>query len=289
MSFEYMNVTGIVYQNMSIYPEIAETFSGQWFYAKRGVLSMDITYSNSLKAGTEEFYVLQCDDKTLKVRHTKLGLTFDFYKIVESYNARIGDRFVIGYAKNHSDFSSAIYTTSNGDIADVDGNGNVTVKGGGQAFITVSSSAGTVVVRVDSGQHIDSYTAEISETIDQVIARHGEPDITTSINTGSLVIGYETPEKIMDTAIRLVGYAYDPDTREVTLIEIHYSSEADKWFQADEEYLNRDFYNYLDNAATYAPNQSLQDNHFYISIVKAASGNGLFIFNRDYISTHGHY
>ena len=93
----------------------------------------------------------------------------------------------------------------------------------------------------------------------------------------------------MDTAIRLVGYAYDPDTREVTLIEIHYSSEADKWFQADEEYLNRDFYNYLDNAATYAPNQSLQDNHFYISIVKAASGNGLFIFNRDYISTHGHY
>ena len=289
MIFEYMYVSGTVYQNLSTFPEAAETFSGQWLYSRGGVLNLDILYDKSLKGGDEAYYVLRCDDRTLKVRHTSLGLTLDFYKIVETYTGRIGDRFDIGYAKNHSDFSSATYTTSNASIADVDDNGQVTIKGAGLAFITVSSSAGTVVVKVDGGKRVDSYTARISETVDQIMTRHGEPDGMATTKTGSPVVVYNTPQKVLDSAVELLAYAYDPDTREVTLVEIHYSSEADQWFQLDEEYLITDFYLYLNNEGVYAPNQSLFDNHYYISVVKTATQNGLLIFNRDYISIHGRY
>lgn len=289
MKFEYMYVSGKVYQNMSTFPEIAESFSGQWMYSKGGVLVMDIMYEKSAQLSSEDYYVLQCDDKTLKVRHTSLGLTINFYKIIESYNARIGDRFDIEYVKQHSDFSSATYTSSNPSIAEVDDNGRVLVRGGGLAFITVSSSAGIIVVRVDGGQRIDSYTAAIPETIDQVMARHGEPDGNLTSKFGNPLILYVTPQKIIDSAVNKLAYVYDPDTHEVTLVEIHYMTEANRWFQSDEEYLIRDFYIYLNNAGTYAPNYSLLDNHFSISVVKTANENGMMIHNRDYISKHGHY
>ncbi len=289
MNFEYMYVTGTVYQNMSTFPETVETFSGQWFYSRGGVLAMNVLYDNSLKGGAEDYYVLQCDDRTLKLRHTTLGLMLNFYKIVESYKARIGDRFDIEYTKNHTDFSSATYTTSNSDIADVDSNGRVIVRGGGLAFITVSSTAGSVVVRVDGGQRVNSYTAEISETIDQVIARNGEPDRIVTTKTGTYAALYETPENIIDSTVGLIGYVYDADTREVTCVEIHYKKDADKWFLSDEEYLSREFYLFLNQPNHYVPNPSLLDNHFYIRVVKKEKENGLIIYNFDYITEHGYY
>lgn len=289
MNFEFMHVEGVVYQNISTFPETAETFSGLWGYTRGGVLSMDITYDKSLVGGTESYYVLQCDDITLKMRHTSLGLTLDYYKIVESYKGRIGDHFDIGYVKNHPDFASATYTTSNADIADVDSNGRVTVKGGGLAFITVTSSAGKVVVKVDGGQRIDSYTAEIAETIDQVLARHGEPDKTATDETGSLVIIYNTAPKVIDSAVSMVAYVYDANTREVTYMEVIYSSVANQWFQNDEEYLIREFYPYLNTEETYAPSQILSENHYFISVVKTATANGLLIYNSDYLNIHHHY
>ena len=291
MKFEYMYMSGEVYQNLSTFPEIAESFSGQWLYARDGgVLDLNIMYYNSLKAGSENYYVLQCDDTTLKIRHAALGLTFDYYKIVESYKARIGDRIDIAYVKNHSDFSSATYTTTNAGIADVDSDGRITVKGGGQAFVTVTSSAGSVIVKVNSGQRIDSYSAEISETIDQVIARHGEPDQIVNSVTGSPAIVYRTAPKIMDSAVDRTAYVYDADTREVTYLEVHYSLEGEQWFQYDENYLKSDFYLYLNHEDKYAPNPNAVENHYYISVINLGAGNsGFIIYNQDYISKHGHF
>lgn len=278
MSFEYMQVQGTVYQNMSTFPEIAESFSGQWMYTKGGVLGIEILYDKSLKSGDEDWYVLQCDETTLKMRHAKLNLTLDFYKIVESHQGRIGDRFDIDYVKSHPEFSSATYTTSNAGIADVDNGGHVTIRGGGLAFITISSLSGSVVVRVDGGQRVNSYTAEILETIDQVIARHGEPDMTRDTGTGLLAIVYQTPEKIIDSAVAMLGYEYDPDTREVTTEEILYKDEADRWLLSDEEYLNREFYLYFDIEGVYVPNQSLVDNHFFVQVLRSATGKGLIVY-----------
>lgn len=289
MNFEFMYVAGVVYQNMSTFPETAETFSGQWGYSRGGVLSMDITYDISLVGVTESYYVLQCDDITLKMRHTSLGMTLDYYKIVESYKGRIGDHFDIEYAQKHPDFASATYTTSNADIADVDSNGRLTIKGGGLAFITVTSSAGKVVIKVDGGQRIDSYTAEIAETIDQVLARHGEPDTIVTNKSGTLAVIYKTPQTVIDSAIELIAYAYDADTREVTLEEIHYRSVANQWFQNDEDYLIRDFYLYLNTEGLYAPSPTLLENHYFISVIKNDTANGLLIYNRDYLSIHNHY
>lgn len=290
MSFEFMHVTGTVYQNLSDIPEIAETFSGSWVYSREGgVMNMNILYDKSLISKSEPYQVLQCDDITLKLRHAKLGLTLDFYKIVESHKVRIGDQLDIGYAKSHPDFSTASYTSSNANIADVDSKGHVTVRGGGLAFITISSVAGSVVVRVDGGQRVDSYSAAIAETIDQVIARHGEPELTAELNTGTMAIFYATPEKVIDYAVSQLAYAFDPDTREVTLVELIYKPEAEKWFLSDEDYLKREFYLYLNYAGSYAPYPSLVDNHFYIDVVKNETRFGLSICNRDYISKHGHY
>lgn len=289
MSFEFMYVTGAVYDNLSDFPEIAESFSGQWAYYRGGVLDMNIVYDKSLVSVMEDYYVLQCDDNTLKLRHWNLGLTFDFYKIVESYKVRIGDRFDIVYAKIHPDYSTATYSTSNANIADVDSNGHVIIRGSGLAFITVSSAAGSVVVKVDGGQRVNSYTAAITETIDQVIERHGEPDLTSVLTTGTMAAFYGTSEKIIDHAVSQLGYAYDPDTREVTLVEVIYKQEADKWFQSDEDYLSREFYPYLNYQGIYAPNYSLLENHFYVEVVKNETRFGLSICNRDYVSKHGHY
>lgn len=289
MNFEFMYVAGVVYQDMSTFPETAESFSGRWLYSKGGVLSMDITYDKSLLSIDEAYYVLQCDDITLKMRHTSLGMTLDYYKIVESYKGRIGDRFDIRYVKDHSDFASATYTTSNADIADVDSDGRVTVKGGGLAFITVTSSASKVVVKVDGGQRIDSYIAEIAETIDQVIARHGEPDKTATDETGSLVIIYNTAPKVIDSAVSMVAYVYDANTREVTYMEVQYSSAANQWFQNDEEYLIREFYPYLNDEEFYAPSQILSENHYYIRVVKSVTVNGFAIYNHDYYAKYNHY
>ena len=290
LNIEFRNVAGDVYQNMSTIPETSETFSGRWFYSNGGVLDMEIIYDKSLVSGSETYYVLQCDERTLKMRHTALGLTLDFYKIVESYNARIGDRIDIAYVKNHSDFSSATYASTNTDIADVDADGRITVKGGGIAFITVSSSAGKVVVKVDSGQRMDSYTAEISETIDQVIARHGEPDMNFTSVTGSPGIGYTTAPKVIDSAAGTIGYVYDADTREVTYLEVHYLSEAAQWFQNDENYLKSDFYLFLNHEDKYAANPNAVDNHYYISVINRGAGNnGFIIYNLDYIFKHGHF
>jgi len=290
LNFEFMYVTGVVYQNISAIPETAETFSGQWSYSNGGVLVMYVAYDKSLIGKTEGYYVLQCDDITLKMRHASLGLTLDYYKIVESYNARIGDRIDIAYVKNHSDFSSATYTTTNAGIADVDSDGRITVKGGGQAFVTVTSSAGSVIVKVNSGQRIDSYSAEISETIDQVIARHGEPDQIVNSVTGSPAIVYRTAPKIIDSAVDRTAYVYDADTREVTYLEVHYSLEGEQWFQYDENYLKSDFYLYLNHEDKYAPNPNAVENHYYISVINLGAGNsGFIIYNQDYISKHGHF
>lgn len=289
MNFEFMYVAGVVYQDMSTFPETAESFSGRWLYSKGGVLSMDITYDKSLLSIDEAYYVLQCDDITLKMRHTSLGMTLDYYKIVESYKGRIGDRFDIEYVKNHPDFASATYTTSNADIADVDSDGRVTVKGGGLAFITVTSSAGKVVIKVDGGQRVDSYTAEIAETIDQVIARHGEPDKTATDDTGSLVNIYNTAPKVIDSAVSMVAYVYDANTREVTYMEVLYSSAASQWFKNDEDYLNREFFIYLNNEGFYAPSLILSENHYFIRFVKSATVNGYAIYNHDYYAKHNHY
>ncbi len=282
MKFEYMYMSGEVYQNLSTFPEIAESFSGQWLYARDGgVLDLNIMYYNSLKAGSENYYVLQCDDTTLKIRHAALGLTFDYYKIVESYKARIGDRIDIAYVKNHSDFSSATYTTTNAGIADVDSDGRITVKGGGQAFVTVTSSAGSVVVKVDGGQHVDSYTAEIAETIDQIIARHGEPDRTITNTSGTMSILYQTPEKVIDSAVSMMAYTYYPETRKIRQEEIVFLPEAIKWFQRDVDYLKRNFYLYLNNEGVYAPSQNLFENHFFIMVMETSTANGFIIRNLD--------
>ena len=289
MSFAYMHVAGVVYQNMSTFPETAETFSGRWTYSSGGVLDMNILYDNSLKGGTEAYNVLQCDDTTLRLRHTLLGMTLDFYKIVESYKGRIGDRFDIEYVKNHPDFASATYTSSNAGIADVDSDGRVIVKGGGLAFITVSSSAGKVMLKVDGGQRVDGYTAEIAETIDQVMARHGEPDKTATFETGLPAIIYNTAPKIIDSAVGQTAYVYDAQTREISYMEVQYSSAANQWFLNDEDYLIREFYLYLNNEGYYAPSQILSENHYFIAVVKAAKANGFAIYNRDFYAQHGHY
>lgn len=280
MSFEYRLVKGVVYQNMSTFPETAETFSGRWTYSSGGVLDMNILYDNSLKGGTEAYNVLQCDDTTLRLRHTLLGMTLDFYKIVESYKGRIGDRFDIEYVKNHPDFASATYTSSNAGIADVDSDGRVIVKGGGLAFITVSSPAGKVVVKVDGGQRVDSYTAEIAETIDQVMTRHGEPDRVGKINEMPAIL-YNTVPKVIDSAVGQLVYVYDAQTREISYMEVQYSSAANQWFQNDEDYLNREFFTYYNIEGTYAPNRTWSENHYYIIVIKSAIANGYVINNLD--------
>ena len=59
LNFEFMYVTGVVYQNISAIPETAETFSGQWSYSNGGVLVMYVAYDKSLIGKTEGYYVLQ--------------------------------------------------------------------------------------------------------------------------------------------------------------------------------------------------------------------------------------
>ena len=280
MSFEFMYVKGTVYQNLSDIPEIAETFSGSWTYSREGrVLDMNILYDKSLIGKTEPYQVLQCDENTLRLRHAKLSLPIDFYRIVESYEARIGDRIDIAYVKDHSDFSAATYTSSNANIADVDADGRITVKGGGLAFITVSSDAGSVVVRVDGGQRVDSYTAEVTETIDQVIARHGEPDLTAENEDGMNAV-YMKPEQILDHAVMQLVYVYYPATRKLRWVEIIYKQETEKWFLYDEEYLKSNFYPYLNTEGFYAPNPNIKDNHYYIQVLRSGKLFGMFVFNR---------
>lgn len=281
MSFEFMYVKGTVYQNLSDHPEIAETFSGQWIYSRDGgVLNMNVLYDKSLITKTEPYYVLHCDENTLKLRHAQLSLPIDFYRVVESYEARIGDRIDIAYVKDHLAFSSATYTTSNANIADVDADGRITVKGGGLAFVTVSAEAGSVVVKVDGGQRVDSYTAEVVETIDQVIARHGETELTAENNDGTMTAFFVKPEQIIDHAVTQLAYTYDPATHVIIRVEIIYKQDAEKWFLYDEDYLKSNFYLYLNTEGFYAPNPNIMDNHYFIQALRSGSLFGMIVYNR---------
>jgi len=75
----------------------------------------------------------------------------------------------------------------------------------------------------------------------------------------------------------------------VTYLEVHYLSEAAQWFLNDESYLKNEFYLYLNHEDKYAPNPNAVENHFYISVIKRASGSGFIIYNQDYIRQHGHF
>ena len=143
-----LRFTGVVYEELSSTPKIADHISGSWGLDSYGSILVIRIYRSSTGNEEDKYYsVGSWNNYMLQLMDKKYGNPEQYLRIVETLNLDSSAEGDIVFFKRNS-ISAKGYSSSNPSIATVDSLGHVTANGVGVAFITVSTSVGTLIVKV---------------------------------------------------------------------------------------------------------------------------------------------
>lgn len=279
LSMANMSFTGLVYTNLNTQPELYEELSGAWiYYPENDMLQMNVAHSATLTQATNSYKVLKATSNLLQLREQKTGAVEEYYKLVQTLNLEAG-----GEASIASYLDAASYTSTNTSICEVNGSGIVTAKGQGVAFVTATDGSGNaIVVKIEVKARVASYVAELLGTIDDILAKHGEPSVSGTIGSNKAVL-YKQPS--FDTAIKNLQYQYDESTREVTRILMSYQSDTEH--QSDTNFIKA---NYIDHGGNmYGTELDYGSNTYLIMPFTDDSGMWVSYNNFKYYLREGHF
>lgn len=263
---------GYLYEDMKGLTGVNDYFAGSWvLFPENSILRTNVTYTVALTSGSEDYSITSIDDYTMVLRSMELNVDYTYHKVVETYNGKIGDQFDIDYTSKNPAFSSSTFSSINSAVAQVDNSGHVKLVGSGDTFIFITSTAGSVWVKVRVGSRVDFYTNELmNNTIDQILEKYGTPDgsvnqdgqtsyaymITKLISNGN--VGH-----IVDARLSYIDYIYDATTREIIEMRTVYFDEA--CCQADWKYITEHNYQ-LSAENSYGPDPFAGNcNYYYIN------------------------
>lgn len=145
------------------------------------------------------------------------------YRIVQTIHLKLGDTYTISIID--PDFHPEKYFSDDALVAEVNASGVVNALRQGTAYILVSSSIGTAVVRVivESDTFVDNVVKYMGEQISKVTSAYGNNYYEISINTPNHTTqGYFLQDDIMEQ----VNFIYDKSGI-VDTIKVRYRNKSD--------------------------------------------------------------
>ncbi|MBP5340108.1 MAG: hypothetical protein J6Z14_12550 [Prevotella sp.] len=281
-----MDLTWNTYQNITTNPKLSEELSGYWIYhTDSRVIAMNVNYSKrddmiTENTVTESFNVAKLTKNSMTLRDMQYGSETTYYRVVESHENVYGEAFDISYGKDTTAVKS--FTSSNPGIARVDNTGHVTTNNAGIAFITVHIGDDVAIVKVEVKTRVGVYVQELSLTIDDVLAAHGQPDNSGAVGQNMAIIYRQS---IFDEALSAIQYQYDTSTREVTRILTLYKSVSD--YNTDRAFI---LSNYVDHGYnTYGPEEEYYQNKYLLSPFEDSGSYFISYNNLVYYVREGHF
>jgi hypothetical protein len=262
--FLYKNETG----EKSIYQED----HGSWsWYQNRQIMGF------SLMNNTVPFHqILELTTGKMLLRNTATNAKDAYYRVVETINLEAGQTAAIQYLQSHSGLS---LSSSNESVATVSADGTINGLQGGTAFISLEGGEELCFVKVNVNSRVDRYAAETHLTIDEIVDKYGEPDLTGSL--GGIKYGYLYNVSNPDSELTLVQYDFDLLTNEIILIHTAYKSED--IFYADIEYMEEHLFLQESSSGLYfGKKEKLWDNEFIITPFISKGTMYVNYQNRDY-------
>ena len=220
----------ILYQNQTGEKSVFKSDFGSWsWYQNRQLLGFSLSATH-----VPYHQIVELSEDKMSLRNIENNTTDDYYRVVEVVDVEAGQSADIQYLQGKSGLS---LSSSNEVVATVSEDGKVIGQQGGTAFIAVEGGETTVYVRVRVNSRIDRFAAETHLSIDEVMEKYGDPDITGSLGGVKYGILYNVSNP--DSELTLVQYDFDILTNEVILIHTAYKSE--ETFFADIEYMEEHF------------------------------------------------
>lgn len=284
-NFVNSKMEGIIYQDMNTMPSIYDYISGGWtFYKENSILRILVNYNNKMESQTEDYKLISIDDYSMTLQYIEFSNEIVLNKIISTNSMKIGDKYDINY--NNPKFESPIYSSLNTSIATVDNTGQVTATGTGITFISIKSQVGTVLVKIEVGSRVDTFTEELFSNIDKILETHGQPDNTAETETGTKVVVYM--KSLIDTSLGYVHYLYDDETREITQILTIYTNESS--YKSDESYI-KDNNVIIEELVgdVYGKENALLNNSYGYKMLKDDEGYKILYSNFDYSRKYGRY
>lgn len=242
------------------YKNLSDNFStidddGAWnYYPESQVLRFSFYYYSY-----PDMSIIELNKNTMKLRNRDLNTVESYVRVVGSYGIITNESDSI---KTNTIGEPVSFSSSNTNVASVSNDGVVKGESSGISFITVSSNADTVLVKVDVKNRPDYYAEELKCTIDDIIAIHGQPDISGDLGNNKGVL-YNV--SLRDSKLSTIQYHYDNETREITRILTVYKNDTD--WESDGNIIKKDYVDggngtsYWDNA--YYPASTLLFEVFY--------------------------
>ena len=278
LTLESSSLNGEVYLNLPTTPTKYETLSGSWvYYPTNDMLRMQILHSQTLQSQTEDYKVLQLNDKVLKLREQSTGAEDVFYRMVDTKTVKQGTTFNINFV------SSVGYNSSNPSIASVDNNGMVKANSQGVAFISIfTQDDQMVVVKVQVKGTVEFFVDEVMSNIDDVLSRYGTPDDKGKIGENQAIV-YRNPTSY--PAISALQYQYDETTREVTRILTMYNTQ--NLYQIDANFIVANYISHGNNL--YGIHTEYLSNDYFISPFVSDGRYYISYNNQKYFRRVGHF
>ena len=278
LTLESSSLEGEVYLNLSTTPTKYETLSGSWvYYPTNDMLRLQVLHSRTLQSESQDYKVLQVNDKVLKMREQETGAENIFYRMLDTKTVKQGAVFNIDYP------ASVGYASSNSSIASVTDDGQVRANGQGVAFISVyTQDDQMVIVKVHVEGVIETLVDEVMSDIDKVLSRYGTPDAKGQMG-GNQAILYRNPASY--PALAALQYQYDESTREITRILTVYNSQDA--YQIDADFIVANYINHGNNL--YGENAEYMSNDYLISPFISDGSCYVSYNNQNYFRRVGHF
>lgn len=243
-----------IYQNETGDKSVLVKDYGSWYWYK------DRQIMGFLLADNKVPYhqISELSTGKMCLRNIETNATDTYYRVVEEVSIEAGQEATIQYVQGQSGLS---LTSCNEVVAEVSSDGIVSGLQGGTTFIEIEGRENPCYVKVNVNSRIDRYSEETHFSIDEIIEKYGEPDLSGSLGGVKMAILYYNP----DSELKLVQYDYDMFSHVVALIHTAYYNE-DAFF-ADVDYLDNHFF-LLDGFTTgyfYGKEKRSWDNPFIVT------------------------
>lgn len=247
-------------------------------------LRINVASQTTGRQYTVDYELVDANRYALKLRSKKLNCIDTYYKLVDTKEITFGEAFSMDFSKE-ADFNPTTFETVNQNIATVDASGMITACGIGTTYVIAKDSDKRLVTKIVVKSYVLDHAAEISESIDDVIDKYGEPQVTGSASATSDAILYKQPA--WNPSVMAMQYNYDKTTRMVTRLLVQYQSK--EAFENDAKWIAKNF-----NQVEFGIIYYCDTDDFFTSKIHILpfEKNGIYYVsygNTAYYFTNGHY
>lgn len=228
---------------------------GNWtYYSSNNVLRFQMFYSV-----LSDFEIQELNSDYLKMRNKKQNWPEMFYHIIDKNELLEANQSNIN---NISLFGgNLIIESSNDSIASISKDGIISGKKKGIAFIKLNSPEKTAYVKVTVKNRVEEYSKEVQLTIDDILAKYGNPDVEGVVD--EKFDGAYYKESLFDPKMYAIQYDYNKNTRKVARINCIYKDNF--VYTSDVSFVENNYF--LLNTGMYGKyeDEFFVDNKYFVS------------------------